>query len=357
MMSAMIVVVFLLIAGCLNYKAYDLPKEDSSAPAPDDASLVDEIAQIEKELQAEQPGTEPANPAPSEENIPPAEESAPAPEEVSGEVILPDLKEETVAPDKMPSTETSQTITVDENELIKLSIKVTDPDKDNVTYTFSAPLDKNGEWKTNYGDAGEYVVSIKASDGKLTTEKAVKIIVNRVNVPPVIEAVKDLRVKEGATVTFTPNVQDPNQDKVTVSITAPLASGKFVTDHTSAGEYRIKVTASDGELESEKSFLLTVDDVNVPPEVTNLKDITVKEGETVTIKPIINDVDEDTIVTTISDPVGNDGVWETAFTDHAVYLVKVTVSDGKDTVIKNINLIVEDVNMPPEIVDVSLQKK
>lgn len=324
--SLTVLVMFIFLVGCLDYAAYDIPQDE--VVGEDEVSLIDEIAQIENELLEQ-------------------EDELPEEEFVEEEIVLPELGEET-------SSEDLQTIYVKENDLMKLNAKVTDPDNDVVTYSFSAPLNKMGEWKTNYGDAGEYLVTLSATDGKLTTEQKIKIVVERVNVAPVVTGVKDIRVNEGATVRFEPEVSDPNGDAVNVEVSEPLKSGTFVTDHTSSGEYTITVLATDGELETEKTFKLTVNDVNVLPEVTNLADINVKEGETVTIEPKVSDLDGDELLVTISDPVGNDGVWETSYTDHGAYVITVTINDGKDTVTKNVKVVVNDVNMPPQIVDVYL---
>ena len=241
-------------------------------------------------------------------------------------------------------------LTVEENKVARLNLKLADADKDTVTYTFSPPLDKNGTWKTNYGDAGEYMITLTVTDGKLVSKKKIKLVVKRVNVPPVIREVKNMVAKEGDTITLEPEVTDPNKDPVTVTISAPLKEGAFVTDHTSAGEYQIIVTASDGELESKKAFKLTVRDVNVLPKISGVSDLKVKEGETVTIKPKVTDLDGDEVKLSISEPVGDDGVWETSFTDHGSYTIKITANDGKES----IKVTVEDVNKAPEIVDVYL---
>lgn len=332
-MISVLLLVVVIIAGCLDYKA-----APAKTDAKDDAGLVDEIAAIEKDLNL---GEKEAQEIEAMAND-------------STEVVLPDLNEK---PKEMVTEEDLETITVKENEVVKLNVRVTDPDKDAVTYTFSKPLDKNGEWKTNYGDAGDYIETITASDGVHTTEKKVKMVVQRVNVAPVIAVVSDITVKEGETVTFQPTVTDPNKDKVTVTVSEPLKNGTFVTDHTSAGQYKISVTATDGELESKKGFTLTVQNVNVPPEVKGLEDVKVKEGELVQIKPTVIDIDGDQVKVTISEPVGDDGVWQTTYTDHGDYVVTVTATDGKDKVVKNVNVHVADVNMPPEIVDVSLVRR
>lgn len=309
-----LLIVSVLLVSCVEYK----PTEEQ-----EDLTLIDEIAKIEEELAQE-------------------------PEVVEEEVVIPDLEEEPV------QSEVATTISVKENEMVRLSLKVADPDEDPVTYTFSKPLDNNGEWKTNYGDAGEYMVTIVATDGKLSTEKKVKLVVERVNVKPIIAGVKDITVKEGETVNFEPEVTDPNNDAVTVTVSEPLASGTFTTDHTSAGVYPITVSASDGELETTATFQLTVNNVNVKPEISNVQDLNVKEGDVVKIEPKVTDLDEDQITLTISNPVGDDGVWETAYTDHGEYLITITADDGKDKVVTRVNLVVEDVNKAPEIIDISL---
>ena len=372
-MSIIVLCLFVFLVGCLDYKAYDVPKEDTTEEEMD---LIDEIAAIENELgleeepaEAEETTTEEVvveettEEETTEEELPKEVPEEIADENATEEVENEIVEEEIVVPKpeekEMASTDTSDTpvITVKENELVKLNVKVADPDGDTVTHSFSMPLNNEGSWQTNYGDAGEYFVTVSATDGKLTSKQKVKIVVERVNVPPTIKSVEDMKIKEGAVAKYVPDVSDPNGDLVKVSVSEPLASGEFVTDHTSAGEYRIEIVATDGELETKESFLLTIEDVNILPKVSGINDLTVKEGDVVMIKPVVTDLDEDAITITIGEPVGNDGVWETGYTDHGTYNIKVTVSDGKDTVTKTVKLIVEDVNMPPEIVDVYVGPK
>jgi len=358
MVSITILFMLIFLVGCLDYKAYDDPKSEESGEKTD---LIEEIAKIEKELAMEEETNKDSidNPVEGVENVEENpdlldNEEEPEVEVEEVEVELPELTEETTEMKETTTEEDMYTKTVKENELVKLSVKIKDPDEDPVTFSFSKPLDENGEWQTNYGDAGEYVVTLIATDGVLKTEKKIKLIVERVNVPPVIMALNDLSVNEGEIVKFEPKVTDPNNDPVSVDISAPLNEGEFTTDHTSAGEYKIKVVADDGELESEASFMLTINDVNEKPIISEVEDITVKEGETITINPEVSDLDEDEIILTISDPVGDDGTWETDFTDNGEYVVTVTAYDGKDKVTKQINVVVEDVNMPPEIVEITL---
>jgi hypothetical protein len=315
----------LLLVGCVDYKAYDLQEESF-----EDTDLVDEVAQIERELAQDSQLLE-------GENV------------VEEEIILPDLEEE-----PEPISEELQVITVKENERIILKPTINDPDEDPVTVSFSKPLDELGEWRTQYGDAGEYTVTITADDGVLTTTKKVKLVVERVNVAPVLKGIRDITIHEGETASFEPLVADPNNDEVEVSISEPLKDGSFETDHTSAGEYAITVVASDGELETKQAFKLIVLNVNEKPEITNVDDLVVEEGELILLKPIVTDLDGDELKVTISEPVGSDGEWQTSFTDHGEYTVTIFADDGKDQVSKRVQITIKDVNKAPEIIDVTL---
>lgn len=351
MVGIAIIVLSVFLIGCLDYKAYEI-KDNKSTPAKE-ASLAKEIEKIEKEVASKNKTEAPKNKTTSDANKTAVKGKETAVK--TEEKVLPEVT--TSVPGEDFSEKDMPVIKVKEDEFVKVNINVTDPDKDPVTYTFSKPLSKNGEWKTNYGDAGEYIVTITATDKKLTTTKKVKLVVERINVAPLITDLRDLTYSEGEKIVFDPKVKDPNNDPVTVRVSEPLQNGTFMTDHTSAGIYTVVVTASDGELETKKSFKLTVNNINQIPEVTNLKDVTVKEGETVKLEPKVTDLDEDKVKLTITEPVGNDGMWETTYTDHGKYLITVTADDGKGgKVTKNINVVVEDVNVAPEIKLVTVDK-
>lgn len=237
-----------------------------------------------------------------------------------------------------------------------LTPKVVDPDNDKVTVTFSAPLNSRGEWQTSYGDAGEYAVIITAEDGVTTSSKTVKIVVEKVNVPPVISNIKDITINEGETVAFTPTAKDPNGDQVTVEVSQPLNEGTFRSDFKSEGIYQITVTASDGELKASQSFTLTVNNVNQKPVLSGLENsITLKEGELLWLQPTVNDADGDDVKVSFNGPVDKDGTWKPSYTDHGEYEVTVTADDGQDKAAQRIKIIVTDVNAPVEFLDIAVE--
>ena len=323
-----LLVAVLLLAGCIEYK-----KPAAADNKDKGLDIAKELAEIEKSLN-KTPGTSP-----------------------TGETVKEPVKEE-----KPSVSETDkaglQRLEVLETEWVNLQAKVSDQDKDKVEYSFSPPVDKTGKWKTNYGDAGDYIITITASDGKSTTKKNVLLAVKKKNVAPIIEPIPSLTVKEGETISLTPKVSDPNKDQVKVTISKPLESGTWKTDATSAGVYNVEIKATDGEFETKALTQLTVTDVNQAPEIKlSGEKITIKEGEKVAIKPEVSDADGDKVKVTISNPVGDDGEWQTSFTDHGEYDVLVAADDGKGgKATKNVKVVVEDVNIPPEITDVVLVK-
>ncbi len=344
-----LIVIMIFIVGCVDYKAYDIPNTTN-----ENTNATSTVSVLTPDLTT-------VNTSAGSNNTPPVQSTPNQTTTVKkNTTVVP--QNTTTAPtnpiESLPNNRSlaEATIKVKENELVKIRVNYSDPDRDPVTLTFNLPLDKKGEWQTQYGDAGEYQTTITASDGKLSTATKLKIIVERVNVAPIIEGIADLTVKEGETIRFEPKVTDPNKDPFTITISEPLKSGVFKTDHTSAGDYNIKVVASDGDLSTDKTFLLRVQNVNVKPKISNFKDISVKEGETVVIKPTIEDLDEDKVKVEISDPIGNDGIWETRFTDHGEYTVTIIADDGKEKVSQKISLIVQDINMAPEIVAVHLAR-
>ena len=83
-----------------------------------------------------------------------------------------------------PVLDLIENITVNEGELITIIPTATDPNNDTLTFTFTVPLDENGEWQTNFNDAGEYFINVTANDGVYSDSQIVKITVLNVNQAP-----------------------------------------------------------------------------------------------------------------------------------------------------------------------------
>ena len=173
--------------------------------------------------------------------------------------------------DNSNATEDSmQTLTINEGDLVNLDVEATDPDNNTLIYTFGSPLDSNGSWQTQAGDAGEYLADITVSDGELETNATIKIIVKSVNMVPTIQVIETITVNEGETITLNPIVSDADGDNFTISYSGWMTSSEYTTTYDDAGSYTVVITASDALGSSSMSVDITVENVNRPPVIIDI---------------------------------------------------------------------------------------
>jgi hypothetical protein len=163
------------------------------------------------------------------------------------------------------------TVKVTEGELIEFpNLQAVDPDGDKISYTFTKPLNKEGEWETQEGDAGEYSAIITASDGANEINQEVRIIVVELNKAPVLERIADMVAKEGETIELSPKTLDPEGETLTITYSGWMTSNMKELDYDDAGEYIVRVTVSDGSKEVYQDVKVTVEDMNRAPEFVSI---------------------------------------------------------------------------------------
>jgi hypothetical protein len=96
---------------------------------------------------------------------------------------------------------------------------------------------------------------------------------------------------------------------------------------------------------------------NHKPILEPIAPITKKIGEVITIEPRATDQENEQIQITISDPIGNDGEWDTSNDQPDVYEITITASDGQlqDTLILPITLVENNLPILEEIADIQIQ--
>ncbi len=196
--------------------------------------------------------------------------------------------------------------------------------------------------------------------------------------PPKPE-VTDQTTYAGGTFTYTvPEVTDPDGDSLTyqaflgawnalprwITFDSDTRTFTFKPRNAHIGELKIRVSVSDGSLESYADFTLevTATPPNRPPTAPTLTDQTATEDESFTYTvPAFTDPDEDTLTYTVAQ--SNDsslpgwlsfnagthtlsGTPEEADTP-ATLTVRVTASDGTESTSATFTLTVEEVNDPP----------
>ena len=161
-----------------------------------------------------------------------------------------------------------------------------------LTYTYSGWMDSNS-YTTNFTDAGTHTVTVTVNDGEDQDSQDVTITVNNVNGPPLLGSIANITKNEGETITISPTATDPDGDDLTYTYSGWMTSNSYTTNFTDAGTHKVTVTVSDDEEGHQDSQVvtITVDDVNQPPVLGFIADITKNEGETITISPTATDPD------------------------------------------------------------------
>lgn len=238
-----------------------------------------------------------------------------------------------------------------EGDLVSFpNLQAVDPDGDTITYTFTPPLNTAGQWQTTVGDAGEYRVTITASDGKNSVSQIVIIQVDPKNRPPeILLASKEMTVNEGEPVVIDAKVSDADGDEVTLTYDGWMLSSSMSTDYDDAGTHEVELRASDGTVTTTERVLITVKNVNRAPTVNLIADVIVKEGDKITVSPTASDPDGDKVLFVYGSPITADGTWQTTADDVGKYRINVTATDGDLTAATSFLLTVESLNKPPVI--------
>ena len=237
-------------------------------------------------------------------------------------------------------------IYVDEGEIVKFSTKVSDPDGDDVTVSYSGWMTKS-EYTTTFNDAGEYKVTITATDGKEETTRVVTVTVFDRNRAPVIEGVGDVQFNEGQLAKIEGTFSDDDDDALQLSYSAPFDdNGEWKTEIGDAGSYDVVVKASDGKLETSKKIKVTVVSLNHPPTIEPIADMLVNIGDTVMLNPVVFDVDGDQLTISYSGWMTEDE-YTTTEQDSGTHNVLITVSDGEIEKTEEVSI---TVNTPPVFV-------
>ena len=257
------------------------------------------------------------------------------------------------APEEKPTADGLPVKRVVEGDLVNFpNLKAMDPDGDTITYTFTAPLDATGRWQTREGDAGEHVITITASDGKNEVAQQVKIIVETKNKAPTItlSSPKEIKVNEGDAVSIEVEARDPDEDPVTLTFSGWMEGATRTTTYDDAGTHTVIITASDGSKETTEEVKVIVANVNRAPELGELVDLKVTEGDEIKVDAETTDADGDEVTITFSAPLGaQDGVWTTKQGDSGSYEVEVTATDGDKETKRTFKITVQSLNKAPLI--------
>ena len=306
----------------------------------------------------------------------------------------------TVTPvNDLPIITSAGSITVSENQTAVLSINVTEPDGDELTYSISGTdassfsVDTNGVITFNtapdYETKNSYSITYSVNDGVETVSKDLSITIKDENdIPPTISNLAaTIEIAENTTDVLTVSASDDEGDDLIYTLTGDdaaalsISSTGVITFNTAPNfevkaTYAITVNVSDGVNNSSQALTINITDVNDAPTFIDLaSEYSVTEGNTAVVTFTVADEDTAEVTTTISGDDGaqfslanedGDATADLAFItapDYSspsdlgannVYNITLTVSDGIDETAQAITITVLDSDAIPIINDSKL---
>ncbi len=205
---------------------------------------------------------------------------------------------------------------VNENAALTFTASASDTDGDPLTYSAiglpsGAFLNSSTgafSWTPSYSQSGTHNVTFSVSDNNGGTDfEAITITVTNVNRAPVLAAIGNKSVNEGATLLFTISASDPDGQAVTITNSALQSWMSFdgttfiaAPDYTNSGNYSVSFTASDGALTDAETITIAVNNVNRAPVLAAIGSKSVEENSALAFTISATDADNDSITYTTS---------------------------------------------------------
>ena len=244
-----------------------------------------------------------------------------------------------------------------ESQELILGADTIDLDGDDVTLLFGEPFSTDGVWTPDLDSAGVYVVDVVATDGEKSTRSQVEVVVENTNQPPE-PFMGHLYILEGASVHMDMFWSDPDNDVLYHTNSEPFTDFVWEVGYDEAGVHEFELETSDAEYTVEHTFIVTVEESNMRPNITGMfmeSPVEIFENETVNLSIVVDD-DSDYNVTWLLNNETFSVQQETRYTfdfDMAgTHNLTVQVFDGEYTVIHSWEVFVEDVDRAPELENV-----
>ncbi|MFC1537664.1 putative Ig domain-containing protein, partial [Gemmatimonadota bacterium] len=262
--------------------------------------------------------------------------------------------------DVMPVLSAVGDLTVTENSLLKVNLQAEDASGEGITFDADSLPDGAQvfplglfKFRPGFDQAGSYSVTIYAFDASGNyDEETITLTVEDLNRKPELVA-DNQAVAEGDTLQFDIVAVDPDGDELSyAAYDLPTGAvfdevaGTFdwIPAQDQSGNYLVLFTASDGKSDGVDSTqaIITVGDVNRPPELDQTGNQVVEEGDTLTFEITASDLDDaDQLSVSISglpeaaqvfynpdNPVTVKVVVIPDYLDAGIYDVRVTASDN-----------------------------
>ena len=244
-------------------------------------------------------------------------------------------------------------ITVNESSLVSVTLAANDPDNDALVFNVNGTtFTKNSNiltWQTGFDDAFAdgsakiYYFGVNVTDGQLFDSKKFRVSVTKGNRAPTFTSSAVTSAQVAVAYSYDANAQDPDGDAITYSL-AQAQTGMTINSGTGVlswtpgsgqtGSQSVIVRATDGgNAFGDQSFSILVGtQANRAPVLTQPSDVSVNEGQTVSVTLSATDPDGNTLIYSFNDTRFSNSntvfTWVTGFNDAGVYSLNASVSDG-----------------------------
>ena len=204
-----------------------------------------------------------------------------------------------------------------------------------------------------------------AESNGMKAEENIRIVVFGRNRAPVAVEPKPIVVSELDVVEIKPEITDPDGDFVFYSVKSWPWDSWYQTKVSDAGKYTVKVFYTDGISSDYLYQELFINKTNLPPEVLNIRDLRVREGDLLRYELRIIDPNNDPVGLHITDSAGypvrvrnNTILFKPDFNvssieENTIIPVLLTASDGKLKSTYEFSIEVINVNRAPVILNFS----
>ncbi len=204
-----------------------------------------------------------------------------------------------------------------ENDAISFEISGSDPDSNDILSFSAADLPRGASfdqdlrtfsWIPAKGQAGSYKVLFKVTDNgtpPLSDSRYVNININESNNPPVLDPIGSRSGNENELLEFTITGWDPDGDNVAFRAENLPPGAEFNPDtqrfswtpgFDDAGNYKVLFTVADDgtpNMENSEEVTITIGNVNRPPEIDPIGNLSGFENEYLGVKITAKDPDND----------------------------------------------------------------
>ena len=279
---------------------------------------------------------------------------------------------------------------LNEGQSLNLQVLATDSPKQNLTYSLDQSSESLGitisqtgliTWTTNETHGGQDVtVTVSVTDGELSANESFTLTINEGNNRPQITAIPNQLINEGQSLNLQVLATDSDFPKqnltysldqssenlgITISQTGLIT---WTTNENHGGQnVTVTVSVTDGELSSNESFTLTINEVNNRPQITTISDQVLNEGESLNLQVSATDSDlpKQNLTYSLDQSSENLGITISqtgliTFTTNEThgaqdFNVAVSVSDGELSSSESFTLTINEVNNRPQITTISDQ--